>query len=264
MGRGREGGEEGAQASPPSPPPKRVSASPALAAQAPKGPAPAQCKGQALPKAKGSVTPEKQAALQKVKAVHAAMKQETEAKPKAAALPKASEASSAADPPGSQWLDESFKPLEKVPIAIDWHNVIELKGTVPQQSLDALERLEKGGFHVHVVSYAGKQRAKEVRALVKGLGDKAAAWDLHIVDARCGPLGKAAFCLEKGIFTIVDDGADICKECLDKGMTVYPIQTHGNEHAWALSRCGRYTALHKAVDVILAKHLASQEVLAKG
>ena len=139
-----------------------------------------------------------------------------------------------------------------LPIVVDWHRVLEVRGTVPRWHLEAMADLVKGGFDVTVLSFCQAERARQVRAAVAGLRPHSNPWHLHICPDKTGPRGKAAVCVGKGLARIIDDNQDILQECLEKGLRVYPIQTMHQLHHWARARSiPVYAGLQFAVQAIL-------------
>ena len=86
--------------------------------------------------------------------------------------------------PASKSLDKRDLPE----IAIDHHNVLEIKGYIYPQSIRSLQKLKDLGYKVHLVSFCGEDRCGDVYCEAK------AAWDgwesLSRTEKRCGPKGK--------------------------------------------------------------------------
>ena len=113
---------------------------------------------------------------------------------------------------------------DKPQIAIDHHNVLEVKGHIYPQSIRCLDRLRQLGYKVHLVSYCGENRWRQVHSEALGAWD---GWEsMTRTDQRCGPNGKVEYLLSKGISVLIDDTAEILQEALIKGIKVYPITHH--------------------------------------
>ena len=132
-------------------------------------------------------------------------------------------------------------------IAIDHHNVLEVKGHIYPQSIRCLDRLRQLGYKVHLVSYCGENRWRQVHSEALGAWD---GWEsMTRTDQRCGPNGKVEYLLSQGISVLIDDTAEILQEALLKGIKVYPITTPHEKHVWnkgnkpaGAAFCHRYLA----------------------
>ena len=139
--------------------------------------------------------------------------------------------------PASKSLDHREEPASKLldkrnlpEIAIDHHNVLEIKGYIYPQSIRSLQQLKDLGYKVHLVSYCGEERWGDVYCEAKGAWD---GWESLIrTEKRCGPKGKAEYLVRNGISVLVDDTAEILQEALLKGIKVYPITTKYEKHQW--------------------------------
>ena len=145
--------------------------------------------------------------------------------------------------PAPTSLDKRDKPQ----IAIDHHNVLEVKGHIYPQSIRGLDRLRQLGYKVHLVSYCGENRWRQVHSEALGAWD---GWEsMTRTDQRCGPNGKVEYLLSQGISVLIDDTAEILQEALIKGIRVYPITTPNEKHVWnkgnkpaGATFCHRYLA----------------------
>eukprot|EP00435_Cladocopium_sp_Y103_P033143 s2232_g8.t1 len=121
---------------------------------------------------------------------------------------------------------ETLKPE----IAIDHHNVLEVNGHIYPQSIRQLDLLRGMGYKVHLVSFCGEERFRQVHREATG------AWghweSICRTDERVGRGGKTEYLLQMGISVLFDDTASICKEALLKGIRVYPITTRHENHMW--------------------------------
>ena len=165
--------------------------------------------------------------------------------------------------PASKSLDKRDLPE----IAIDHHNVLEIKGYIYPQSIRSLQKLKDLGYKVHLVSFCGEDRWGDVYCEAK------AAWDgwesLSRTEKRCGPKGKAEHLVRNGISVLVDDTAEILQEALLKGIKVYPITTKYEKHQWNMFNkpkgaafCHRY--LSDAINHIIMDEKNKEAVAAKG
>ena len=104
-------------------------------------------------------------------------------------------------------LDKRDKPQ----IAIDHHNVLEVKGHIYPQSIRCLDRLRQLGYKVHLVSYCGENRWRQVHSEALGAWD---GWEsMTRTDQRCGPNGKVEYLLSQGISVLIDDTAEVLRPC---------------------------------------------------
>jgi hypothetical protein len=145
----------------------------------------------------------------------------------------------------------SSSSTEPETIAVDWHNVLEIRDQISWPAVESMTSLEKGGYDVCIISYAGPKRGREVLTKISRLGPVSKNWGRHITSERCGPNGKAQLCLDKGIKIIIDDNAQILKECLAKGLEVMPIKTTFEQHGWYDGP--KFNSCKDAVDFILKR-----------
>ena len=185
------------------------------------------------------------------------VKEEQAARNKAAAKKKPEEKASSSSSRGPAAMDTSLDQREdpatsldkrdKPQIAIDHHNVLEVKGHIYPQSIRCLDRLRQLGYKVHLVSYCGENRWRQVHSEALGAWD---GWEsMTRTDQRCGPNGKVEYLLSQGISVLIDDTAEILQEALLKGIKVYPITTPHEKHMWnrgnkpaGAAFCHRYLA----------------------
>jgi hypothetical protein len=117
-------------------------------------------------------------------------------------------------------LDKRDKPQ----IAIDHHNVLEVKGHIYPQSIRCLDRLRQLGYKVHLVSYCGENRWRQVHSEALGAWD---GWEsMTRTDQRCGPNGKVEYLLSQGISVLIDDTAEILQEAFLKASRCTPSPHH--------------------------------------
>ena len=168
------------------------------------------------------------------------VKEEQAARNKAAAKKKPEEKASSSSSRGPAAMDTSLDQREdpatsldkrdKPESAIDHHNVLEVKGHIYPQSIRCLDRLRQLGYKVHLVSYCGEKRWRQVHSEALGAWD---GWEsMTRTDQRCGPNGKVEYLLSQGISVLIDDTAEILQEALIKGIRVYPITTPHENHGW--------------------------------
>ena len=185
------------------------------------------------------------------------VKEEQAARNKAAAKKKPEEKASSSSSRGPAAMDTSLDQREdpatsldkrdKPQIAIDHHNVLEVKGHIYPQSIRCLDRLRQLGYKVHLVSYCGENRWRQVHSEALGAWD---GWEsMTRTDQRCGPNGKVEYLLSQGISVLIDDTAEILQEALLKGIKVYPVTTPHEKHMWnrgnkpaGAAFCHRYLA----------------------
>ena len=136
-------------------------------------------------------------------------------------------------------------------IGVDWHNVVEIEDCIVENSLDALARLEKAGWDITIISYAGPQRGREVLKKISKLGSVSRNWGRHITPQRVGKGGKAELCLEKGIQYMMDDSAQILQDCQKKGIKILPIMTKFESHGWHEGK--NFKSCQEAVEHLLSK-----------
>ena len=137
-------------------------------------------------------------------------------------------------------------------VMVDFHNTLEVHDDIPEENQEAIWSLLKKGYDVVVCSFAGRQRALEVN-------DTMVAQDFYqhlkkcfCISSRCGNGGKADQCKKLGCTVIFDDGADICCECYNHGLQVFPITHPKEKHQWWEAMGGKtYPTLADAVKTFL-------------
>ena len=148
---------------------------------------------------------------------------------------------------------EPLKKGEKLgTVMVDFHNTLEVHDDIPEENQEAIWSLLKKGYDVVVCSFAGRQRALEVN-------DTMVAQDFYqhlkkcfCISSRCGNGGKADQCKKLGCTVIFDDGADICCECYNHGLQVFPITHPKEKHQWWEAMGGKtYPTLADAVKTFL-------------
>ena len=133
-----------------------------------------------------------------------------------------------------QKRQENAPPQANKVVAVDWHNVLQVKRkgeeVVPDAHVRSIWDLQQKGFDIILLSFAGWARGKEVVAKAKQLPVK---WtDVIICSDPTGEWGKAAWCEYLGATYLVDDNRAICQEALEKGLTVLPVMTNYEDHRW--------------------------------
>ena len=137
-------------------------------------------------------------------------------------------------------------------IAVDWHGVLVVNDHYNQDNTYWLDRLHSAGYDVHLLSFCGTKRSKEVWSWAwhewKGWASVNFTWK------KCGPKGKAAWCKRYDVSKMIDDNQDICWECMDEGIEAFPISVPGS----SFNRGGRrstscYSNFQAAVEEILGR-----------
>ena len=119
------------------------------------------------------------------------------------------------------------EPAEKPPkrVAVDWHKVLVHNDLYDLRSTKWLQKLKDAGYEVHLLSYCGWKRSKEVYDWAwfewDGWASVSFTWK------QCGKEGKAQWCLDHGVSKLVDDNIDICTEAIKFGIEAYPIVPAG-------------------------------------
>ena len=144
--------------------------------------------------------------------------------------------------------------LEKPNVIIDWHFTLEVNDQVPDDNIKALRALMEKSNRVTLLSYvASNQRAQQVQQdmqnllpadIYRRLG-KAICWK------KVGPAGKCAKAWNKQAPIIFDDCKEICQECLQWDMEVYPIRNPHQKHGWTNTS---YETFAEAVSSYLSNH----------
>ncbi len=109
-----------------------------------------------------------------------------------------------------RWRPVAQQVLQEVDLAVDWYQTIRLAGGVPKSNVEALHRLKAAGFRVHLLSFAGPSREREVRKEVSSLDFLFAS--LNFVREKCGRGGKVELCQRNGWRLLVDDNHGVCSE----------------------------------------------------
>ena len=137
-------------------------------------------------------------------------------------------------------------------IGVDWHNnVVEIDDHIVENSLNGLKKLEENGWEITIISFAGPKRGREVLTKISRLGSISRNWGRYITPQRVGPEGKADLCLEKGIQYMMDDSAQILKDCQRKGIKILPIMTKFENHGWYNGK--RFRTCEQAVQYLLSQ-----------
>ena len=149
-------------------------------------------------------------------------------------LSSSSSESNTSFPEPLQKRQENAPPQANKVVAVDWHNVLQVKRkgeeVVPDAHVRSIWDLQQKGFDIILLSFAGWARGKEVVAKAKQLPVK---WtDVIICSDPTGEWGKAAWCEYLGATYLVDDNRAICQEALEKGLTVLPVMTNYEDHRW--------------------------------
>ena len=124
--------------------------------------------------------------------------------------------------------------VEKAPakVMVDFHNVLEVDGHIPQQNIDAVFSLLGKGVAVVVCSFAFPRREREVMATLATMPWFDALEKAFCIRERTGRWGKSSWALHLGCTALFDDGADICSEAAFWKLDTYPICTHKEKHHW--------------------------------
>jgi hypothetical protein len=147
-----------------------------------------------------------------------------------------------------QAAEEEEVPLVNLKLGLDWHNVIEVRGRIPQQHHDCITDLLDKGVEVTVLSHGGYARNQDTNAWAEQLPYFKRLKRVAFTGNRVKRGGKAELCRNWGIRAFVDDNAEILQEMLKTGMVIYPISTWWERHDWARALNIRvYTDLPSAV-----------------
>ena len=138
--------------------------------------------------------------------------------------------------------EEEKKILEKEylckKVAIDWHGVLaDSDNRVSEDSLCAVEKLLAKGIKVTILSYGGHDRNKQTLACLKELRIFEEI-EYQFCGKKTGQSGKAAWMKHLGLGAIFDDDAKINKECLDRGLAIFPIIGKSGDHKDLGERAG--------------------------
>ena len=124
-------------------------------------------------------------------------------------------------------------------VMVDFHNTLEVNDVIPEENQQAIWSLLKKGYEVVVCSYAGRKRALEVNDTMVGQDFYQHLKKCFCIPSRCGNGGKADQCKKHGCTVIFDDGADICFECHNNGLRVFPITHPKEKHDWWVQMGGQ-------------------------
>ena len=123
---------------------------------------------------------------------------------------------------------------------------------VPKANQDALRKL-LGKADVWLLSWVGSDsRDRQVK---KDIGQKGHGQEMGTATCRekVGPGGTCHFAWDAGCIAVFDDNMQICKECTELGMEIYPIRTPSQQHGW-LPADNSYDTFPEAVEAFLAFH----------
>ena len=124
-------------------------------------------------------------------------------------------------------------------VMVDFHNTVEVNDVIPEENQQAIWSLLKKGYEVVVCSFAGRKRALEVNDTMVGQDFYQHLKKCFCIPSRCGNGGKADQCKKHGCTVIFDDGADICFECHNNGLRVFPITHPKEKHDWWVQMGGQ-------------------------
>ena len=130
--------------------------------------------------------------------------------------------------PEGTWI---LKQDRNTRVAVDRHNVMEVDDVVQHKSIAAVQGLLLSGYQVFMVCFCGPHRQHQVHQKVRQLPLEFTS--VKYTRARTGATGKAAWLHKNSIGHLFDDNADICREALSKGLTVWPIRAGREKHGWA-------------------------------
>ena len=130
--------------------------------------------------------------------------------------------------PEGTWI---LKQNKNTRVAVDWYNVMEVDDVVQHNSIAAVQTLLLSGCQVFMVCFCGPHRQHEVHQKLRQLPLEFTS--VKYTRARTGATGKAAWLHKNSIGHLFDDNADICREALSKGLTVWPIRAGREKHGWA-------------------------------
>jgi hypothetical protein len=132
-----------------------------------------------------------------------------------------------------QAAQEEEVPLVNLKLGLDWHNVIEVRGRIPQQHHDCITDLLAKGVEISILSYGGAARNQDTNAWAETLPYFKRLRRVSFTETRLKTGGKADLCRQWGIRAFIDDSKDILQEMLKTGMVIYPISTYFERHQWA-------------------------------
>ena len=123
-------------------------------------------------------------------------------------------------------------------IGIDWHNTLEVQGSVSEPNMARLQELCDAGYRISILSYIGTGGRYSDQRRTDFYND---ALNLPMVgsfervihcDKKVGPGGKVSLFKRWGVKVIFDDNKEICQEAMDNGIQVWPIKTPHETHQW--------------------------------
>ena len=151
-------------------------------------------------------------------------------------------------------LEKTTKAKEAKPsrprVIVDWHNTMEVGQGIPGRNIYALQMLLTK-VDVVILSYVQSEwRAEKVINDINKLPCADKLLGKEVCWQQTGEDGKCHMACNWKAKAIFDDSVQICKECLDWNIAVYPINTHHQRHAWI---GGGFDTFADAVDAFL-KH----------
>lgn len=106
-------------------------------------------------------------------------------------------------------------------IAVDWHGVLVINDVYDPSNNRWLQCLADLGYEVHLLSFCGIRRAREVHSWAweewQGWASVSFTWEKE------GKDGKAEWCKKWDVCKMIDDNPGICLECIQEGIKAYPI-----------------------------------------
>ena len=145
-----------------------------------------------------------------------------------------------------QWkLKENPNRPKKGDVDVDWYGTLFVENSVPDENKDALFRLQREDYRVHLLSFCGYKREKDV-SLAQQLHFPFDS--INFTRERKGEGGKAEWVNEKGYGIIFEDQMEVIEECSEKGIRVYVIAAKSNR----CCRFARCQTFGDAVDAFLA------------
>ena len=105
--------------------------------------------------------------------------------------------------------------------AIDWHGVLVINDVYDPSNNRWLQCLADLGYEVHLLSFSGIRRAREVHSWAweewQGWASVSFTWEKE------GKDGKAEWCKKWDDCKMIDDNPGVCLECIQEGIKAYPI-----------------------------------------
>ena len=106
-------------------------------------------------------------------------------------------------------------------IAVDWHGVLVINDVYDPSNNRWLQCLADLGYEVHLLSFCGIRRAREVHSWAweewQGWASVSFTWEKE------GKDGKAEWRKKWDVCKMIDDNPGICLECIQEGIKAYPI-----------------------------------------